>query len=452
MSARYLQNSFVPVNRLPPEVLGLIPSSLHSKRDIVNATAVCRHWRNTFLSAPDLWCNINCSGNRGPLREHMFRECFERSRNVPLNIRLTSVRYLPDIAPHLARFSTLEIHLVVPGQLGKIASHFSKPAHILRTLSISATAHWVLIGLSLPPGIFGGDFAPLRTLRLAGFSVVKLPQHFPQLTRFEFRTHPHAALRTGVMLEALEQMPSLEALHVKFCPGHHSLPSLTSTLRLVTLHKLREVELTTFEDSLVNSPAVIPPLLSALILPSVEQITIGMLPAADSIALPSSFEERLPNLAETEAVDIYVGPLAFSMSFCGLRGSRLLFTTSCGPGHQFQREGFCGTPFLSVKKMVVTFDVNDTHNTDPEKYFFELLQTMERLEYLEIRGQCVRMLSLWVGGKYLMDQRSVCPSLQSLVVVNKSDDSVPELLVKLEKVRRSYGIRLLEVAEVVYDG
>jgi len=32
MSARYLQNSFVPVNHLPPEVLGLIPSSFLSKR------------------------------------------------------------------------------------------------------------------------------------------------------------------------------------------------------------------------------------------------------------------------------------------------------------------------------------------------------------------------------------------------------------------------------------
>jgi hypothetical protein len=209
--------------------------------------------------------------------------------------------------------------------------------------------------------------------------------------------------------------------------------------------------LTTFEDPLFDPPVFIPPLLSALILPSVEQITIGMLPPVGSVPLPGSFEERLPNLVETEMVDIYVGPLVFSLSFHGLRESRLLFTTDCGPQHPFQREAFCGTPFLS-KKTVVTFDVNDTHGADPEKYFFELLQTMERLEHLEVRGQCTRLLTLWADGKYLMDRRFVCPSLQSLAVTNKSDDSVSELLAKLMAVRRSCGIRLFEAVEVVSDG
>jgi hypothetical protein len=453
MSARYLQNSFVPVNRLPPEVLGLIPSSLHSKRDLVNATAVCRYWRNALLSSPDLWCDIDCSGNRGPLREQMFQDWLERSRNAPLNVRLTSIRYLPDIAPHLARFSALGIHLVVPEQLTKIAAHFSEPAPILRTLSISATAPRTPIRLSIPPDLFGGYLAPLRTLRLASFSVVKLPQQFPQLTRFELQAHPRAGLETSAMLGALEQMPSLEVLHVKFCPRRRNFPSSASTLRLVTLHKLKEVELSSFESSLGGPPAFIPPLLSALTLPSVEQITIGMLPPPGSTPLPDSFEERLPNLAETESVEVYVDQLRFTVSFHGLQRSRLLFADNYGSRQQFQREGFCGTPFLSVKKMVVTFNVNSIHNTDSEKYFFELLQAMERLEYLEVKGQCARLLTLWSSGKYLIDQQSVCPSLQSLVVTKKSDDgSVSELLAKLATVRRSHGVPLLEVVEVVSGG
>ena len=381
----------------------------------------------------------------------MFQVFLERSRNAPLNVRLSSVRYLPDIAPHLARFSELGIHIVVPGQLSKIASHFSEPAPILRTLSISA-AHQTLFDLSIPPRLFGGNFTPLTTLRLAGVSSLKLPQPFPRLTRLEFQTHSRVTLRAGAMLEALEQMPSLEFLHVKFCPGYHPFPSFTSPLHLVTLPKLREVELTPLEDPLVGPPALIPPLLSALILPSVEQITIGMLPPVGSSSFPGSFEEQLPNLTETELVDVYVGPLIFSVSFHGLRGSRLLFTTNRGPQHQFQREAFCGTPFLSVKAMVVKFDLKGIHNTDPEKYFFELLQTMERLERLEIRGQCARLLTLWTDGKYLMDRRFVCPSLQSLVVANESDDSVSEPLAKLVTARRSRGIRLFEAVEVVSDG
>ena len=379
----------------------------------------------------------------------MFHECLGRSGNVSLNVRLTSVRYLPDIAPHLPRFSALEIHVVAPEQISKIASHFSGPAPVLRRLSISA-APQAPIDLSVPRGIFGGDFASLRTLQLAGLPVLKPHQPFPQLTRFEFRTHAHAALRTGAMVEALKKMLSLEVLHVEFCPSHDPPPPPKS-LRFVILPKLREVELTTFKDPLLRPPAFIPPLLSVLSLPSVEQITIGMLPPAGSVPLPGSFKERLPNLAETETVDIYLSPLRFNVSFHGLRGSRLLFTTNCGPQNPFQREAFCGTPFLSVKKMVVTFDISSVHSPDPEKYFFELLQVMEQLEYLEIRGQCARLLTVWSGGWYLMDQRSICPSLQSLVVVKRSGDSVSELLAELAMVRRSCGVRLFEVVEVVSD-
>ena len=59
-----LSEQFAPVSRLPPQVLGLTPLSLRSKRDLVNATAVCRYRHNTLLSS---------SGSRSPLREHIFR-------------------------------------------------------------------------------------------------------------------------------------------------------------------------------------------------------------------------------------------------------------------------------------------------------------------------------------------------------------------------------------------
>jgi hypothetical protein len=168
VSARYLQNSLV-VNRLPLEVIGLISSPLCSKRDLIDATAVCRHWRYTVLSSPDLWYDIDCSGSRGPLREQLFREYLQRSRTVPLNVRLTSVRSLPHIT-HLARFSVFEIELlVIPGQLGKLASHFSGPGPILRRLGTSGAAPSTHVGIPIPPDLFGGDFTSSRALQLAGF-------------------------------------------------------------------------------------------------------------------------------------------------------------------------------------------------------------------------------------------------------------------------------------------
>ena len=59
---RFVLNGFAPINRrLPPEVLGIIPSFLVRDRDRIIATHVCRHWRNAFLSTPSLWNRISSS-------------------------------------------------------------------------------------------------------------------------------------------------------------------------------------------------------------------------------------------------------------------------------------------------------------------------------------------------------------------------------------------------------
>lgn len=96
--------------------------------------------------------------------------------------------------------------------------------------------------------------------------------------------------------------------------------------------------------------------------------------------------------------------------------------------------------------MVVTFD--GVHDFELEAYFVDLLRVMERLEYLEIRGECSRLLSLW--SKSLEDLQSACPSLRSLVV-KKSTDSA-ELLERITAARRLYGAPFLEVIEVVSEG
>lgn len=444
MSARYLQNGFAPINRLPPEILGLIPSSFRSKRDLINATAVCRHWRNTLLSSPDLWSDVDCSGNMGPFREYMFRECLERSRNVPLNVRLTSVRYLPDMTPHLLRFASLEIQLSVPEQLGKITAYFSQPAPILRKLSVVAAAPWDRAGLSIPPGLFGGELAALRSLRLTGFSVLKIPHHFPHLTRFDLQTREYTSFGIDGILQVLERMPSLEVLHVRFSSTHELPLSPVTNPRLVTLSKLKEVELSSF-DCLSIMPPCMPSLLFALTLPSVERVAIGMLPPLDSLALPGSFEEQLPNFAETTTVNIHAGTGIFKISFHGRGESRLfLFTNYCGVHSQFSRRGFRGMPFLSVKKLVVTVE---RFSPGVRGDLFGLLRAMERLEYLEIRGCCVHKMLSYLSERSKLDQQTICPSLQRLVVAGRPHETYSQLLAEFMEARVSRGAPLIETVE-----
>ena len=94
--------------------------------------------------------------------------------NVPISIFLV-LSIVPEVGDHSATicsgsasdglvFSVLEITVVAPEQLEKIASRFSQPAPILRKFNISNAPPWTQIGLSIPPGLFGGDFASLRTL------------------------------------------------------------------------------------------------------------------------------------------------------------------------------------------------------------------------------------------------------------------------------------------------
>ena len=100
-----------------------------------------------------------------------------------------------------------------------------------------------------------------------------------------------------------------------------------------------------------------------------------------------------------------------------------------------------------MKKLVVT--VGGIYREVNED-FLELLRAVERLECLEIRGRYARgVLGFWSR----LEQRTVCPSLRSLVVVrNPNSDSVSGILAKLMIARRSSGVPLAEVVdEVVSD-
>ena len=82
---RFALNGFALINRrLPPEVLGIIPSFLFRDRDRIFATHVCRHWRNTFLSTPSLWNRI--SAFRHPEKTEIY---LERSGDTLLDISIS---------------------------------------------------------------------------------------------------------------------------------------------------------------------------------------------------------------------------------------------------------------------------------------------------------------------------------------------------------------------------
>ena len=47
-----VKNGLAPINRIPPETLAHIATFFVKERYLVNATAVCQHWRETLLYFP----------------------------------------------------------------------------------------------------------------------------------------------------------------------------------------------------------------------------------------------------------------------------------------------------------------------------------------------------------------------------------------------------------------
>ena len=78
---REWRNSFIPINRVPLEILSLISANLPSQKDRHRASFVCRHWRRTFIQCPELWSQLTLSKG-----EVYLKTFLERAKLTPLDI------------------------------------------------------------------------------------------------------------------------------------------------------------------------------------------------------------------------------------------------------------------------------------------------------------------------------------------------------------------------------
>jgi hypothetical protein len=72
-TVREWKNSFVRINRIPVEILSLIPTYLSSHRDLLRACCVCRHWRRTFLHCAELWSQLFLSEGEAYIKTFLER-------------------------------------------------------------------------------------------------------------------------------------------------------------------------------------------------------------------------------------------------------------------------------------------------------------------------------------------------------------------------------------------
>ena len=167
---RSLKNGFAPINRIPPEVLTLIPDSWDrpsSDKHVIALTHVCQAWRDIFISHSSLWAQFDCN-NADKTRVYL-----ERSKSSPIALHLQRMfdSYPRDplfqTIPHIiGRLESLHIQ-APPGYLQDITAHLTDPAPLLKHLTIDATRlpeprHNHILTLAL----FNGDLSSLHVLYL----------------------------------------------------------------------------------------------------------------------------------------------------------------------------------------------------------------------------------------------------------------------------------------------
>ena len=426
ITLRQLKNSLAPINRLPPEILALIATFRESEKDLMNATAVCKYWHRTLVSAPNLWNNIVCGRDVTSPHVHMY---LERSGSVPIVAQIHA-RASRLLSPHTERISRLTMSVDNPSDIGEIADHLSKPAPLLEKITLRVACRG-RHSLMLPPKFFEGFLSTAKVMILHGRALSPGPCELSRLTKFLLDTDLCAPTSADI-LDSLEQMPSLQVFKASLCrrtPRDH-VPGD----RVVTLRGLEEISIT-IDQNLFASVAS--PIFPSLRLPSARKVTLKSVNASGvplTPILPLSFEDRLPGLSVVPKALVALDEETSGITFHGLGDSVFTLRTMYGP-YAFARCAFGGLPFDSVRKLQVSFRSPSVDII----FFVNLLQFMEGLQRLELKQNTVGPLSSWIG---LDDQAGICPALATLIIV---DAKARECVEVLKQVRERAGVPIAKV-------
>ena len=200
-----LKNRLAPINRIPPEILALIPEPqdiYYKDKDLIALTHVCRAWREIFVSYSSLWTNFDCS-NADKTRVYL-----ERSKSSPINLSLRRDDVLPPGDPFLQ---------VVPHLIGRlkslsIAGRFANPQDRVPLLEWLDADSGSSLGPSHQPivtTLFEGDLSSLRELYLQSVRTELPWRNMVNLTSLTLSHMSPSDLSITQLLDFFEGAPRL---------------------------------------------------------------------------------------------------------------------------------------------------------------------------------------------------------------------------------------------------
>ena len=300
---RSWRNRVAPVNRIPPEILALIPDFLdvdgRGKRDenIIALTHVCRAWRGVFVSRPTLWTDLDYADGSDKTRVYL-----ERSKPFPINLKLNGDDAdLPDFFKSIpgitGRFKSLDVR-VNREDLQVITPYLSHPAPFLEVLSICGRRDPVLEST-----LFDGDLSLLRELQLKHVRTELPWRNMINLTSFTV----HSEVSVGHLLDFFEGAPHLRTVWIRTATSTN--PDAWDG-RLVPLSHLQWMGTMDYYSSLLFDHLSIPVGAELHMTVDLHSPTTG--------DPPPRFIDNLKNLTDFTAIKLNNGP--GSIRFSGPNG------------------------------------------------------------------------------------------------------------------------------------
>ena len=235
-------NTPTGIDRLPPEVLALIPTYLPSSAELILATHVCSRWRNAFVASPSLWTTLNNEEmHHGALAAYLAR-CRGAEIDVTFSTnRDKNLAFIQLVAPRSMQIRSMKIPSIPWPQISEILDAFSLLLPLLQHVEVSTKREESIPTFSRPPLGGASNLCSLVLLDASWISGTLLHFFYPSLTHarlsfIETRTHIVAEL-----VEFLNSSPLLECLYIAVGPTY-GIPiddSPPPSSRRISLNSLR---------------------------------------------------------------------------------------------------------------------------------------------------------------------------------------------------------------------
>jgi hypothetical protein len=437
-----LRNFSSPVGRLPPEVLEQILELRGMERDLLTATHVCRHWRDTIMSSPHLWTTFRCFGVARTL------QYLERSKPVPINVIAdfnSEVQAVIALKSATDRFGSLTLRLQ-PFDLMQIFRNLVTPAPALERLEVHA-APQCGDGLSFRPAIpatfLGGSTPALKSLHLSGINTKLTFSKFPALTCLTLITNMQV-FDVSELFGIFSSAHLLEEFSVQFSGPTTPIPESQGVITLPRMKKL----------SVSNTVGEFPKgLLALLVMPSAEEIRLEVvLPGEDKRIMRDFLPAQVQNFSHLMKVDnlrLDVPQAHCNTQFSGPGG--LVSIHTLRSGSREQNECFQSHWLNSLEPMSIA-DVKDLtlRSYHPEGSLdrcpvFKSLKALDGVRSLVLE-RCnnttvIKALSPTAGGSVLF------PHLESLTfhLITEPTTIVPDLT-NMARARSQAGFPLIKIS------